>query len=272
MILRLKDTKLSVIDGSINGTGSANIPVELVNDEKFNGCVTSINVRYMQNADKDYAELEIPYNTTSKAYLFPSALFKYSGSIVIGVMNIKGSAIYNSEPLVLFVPKTPYEGDVLDDVPTMTWQEYVRNYINSLGGIGGSGGDNYDHSTIETVLQGLDYRPSTNLESSYRSSQLATARAIKDYIDNKVISGGTGSGISADEIASLEEATDFLGTFGGHSSGDSEYTKPTTGIPKADLSSGVQASLNRADELTDTYINQLIDNKINELIGDGVSY
>lgn len=36
------------------------------------------------------------------------------------------------------------------------------------------------------------------------------------------------------------------------------YSKPTGGIPKTDLASAVQASLGRADTLTDAYINNLI--------------
>ena len=39
---------------------------------------------------------------------------------------------------------------------------------------------------------------------------------------------------------------------------NTKYTKPTSGIPKTDLASDVQASLNRADTLTDEYINNLI--------------
>lgn len=40
------------------------------------------------------------------------------------------------------------------------------------------------------------------------------------------------------------------------------YTKPSTGIPKSDLASDVQTSLSRADTLTDTYINSLIDTAV----------
>lgn len=50
------------------------------------------------------------------------------------------------------------------------------------------------------------------------------------------------------------------------------YQKPDSGIPKTDLASVVQTSLNRANTLTDTYINGLIDNKLNALDGNGVSY
>lgn len=176
MILRLKDTKLSVIDGSINGTGSANIPVELVNDDKFRGYATSIHVKYMINTDKEYGKLEIPYDSTSKTFLFPSAVFKYSSSIVIGVMNKSGSTIYNSEPLVLFVPKTPNDGDILDDISTMTWQEYVRNYINELGGFGSSGGVN--PSDIATLQEANNYLGTFGFEGVTTVSEAKTYLGI----------------------------------------------------------------------------------------------
>ena len=43
---------------------------------------------------------------------------------------------------------------------------------------------------------------------------------------------------------------------------NARYTKPTSGIPAADLASAVQTALNRADTLTDDYINNLIDTKL----------
>ena len=43
---------------------------------------------------------------------------------------------------------------------------------------------------------------------------------------------------------------------------DGKYTKPTSGIPAADLAAAVQAALTRADTLTDDYINNLIDTKL----------
>ena len=43
---------------------------------------------------------------------------------------------------------------------------------------------------------------------------------------------------------------------------DGKYAKPTSGIPAADLAAAVQTALNRADTLTDDYINNLIDTKL----------
>ena len=43
---------------------------------------------------------------------------------------------------------------------------------------------------------------------------------------------------------------------------DGKYTKPTSGIPASDLAASVQTALNRADTLTDDYINNLIDTKL----------
>ena len=43
---------------------------------------------------------------------------------------------------------------------------------------------------------------------------------------------------------------------------NSKYAKPTSGIPAADLAAAVQTALNRADTLTDDYINNLIDTKL----------
>ena len=40
------------------------------------------------------------------------------------------------------------------------------------------------------------------------------------------------------------------------------YAKPTSGIPASDLAAAVQTALNRADTLTDDYINNLIDTKL----------
>jgi len=45
-------------------------------------------------------------------------------------------------------------------------------------------------------------------------------------------------------------------------SGTGDYSKPANGIPSSDMSSGVQSSLNRANALTDAYINGLIDIKL----------
>lgn len=66
------------------------------------------------------------------------------------------------------------------DVPSIDWAKSIQSKVND-----NLPNDSYDHSTIETVLTGLDYKPSTNLESSYRSTQLTTARATKDYVDAK---------------------------------------------------------------------------------------
>ena len=41
-----------------------------------------------------------------------------------------------------------------------------------------------------------------------------------------------------------------------------KYAKPTSGIPASDLAAAVQTALNRADTLTDDYINNLIDTKL----------
>ena len=43
---------------------------------------------------------------------------------------------------------------------------------------------------------------------------------------------------------------------------DGKYAKPTSGIPAADLAATVQTALNRAETLTDDYINNLIDTKL----------
>ena len=43
---------------------------------------------------------------------------------------------------------------------------------------------------------------------------------------------------------------------------DGKYAKPTSGIPASDLAADVQTALNRADTLTDDYINNLIDTKL----------
>ena len=43
---------------------------------------------------------------------------------------------------------------------------------------------------------------------------------------------------------------------------NARYAKPTSGIPASDLAAAVQASLTRADTLTDDYINNLIDTKL----------
>ena len=43
---------------------------------------------------------------------------------------------------------------------------------------------------------------------------------------------------------------------------NAKYAKPTSGIPAADLAAAVQTALNRADTLTDDYINNLIDTKL----------
>lgn len=43
---------------------------------------------------------------------------------------------------------------------------------------------------------------------------------------------------------------------------DGKYTKPTSGIPAADLAAAVQTALTRAETLTDDYINNLIDTKL----------
>ena len=43
---------------------------------------------------------------------------------------------------------------------------------------------------------------------------------------------------------------------------DGKYAKPTSGIPASDLAAAVQTALNRADTLTDDYINNLIDTKL----------
>jgi len=46
------------------------------------------------------------------------------------------------------------------------------------------------------------------------------------------------------------------------------YSKPVSGIPGSDLTAAVQTSLTRADTLTDSYINSLIDTKLG-VIEDG---
>ena len=43
---------------------------------------------------------------------------------------------------------------------------------------------------------------------------------------------------------------------------DGKYAKPTSGIPAADLAATVQTALNRAETLTDDYINNLIETKL----------
>ena len=43
---------------------------------------------------------------------------------------------------------------------------------------------------------------------------------------------------------------------------NARYAKPTSGIPASDLAAAVQTALNRADTLTDDYINNLIDTKL----------
>ena len=43
---------------------------------------------------------------------------------------------------------------------------------------------------------------------------------------------------------------------------NAKYAKPTSGIPASDLAAAVQTALNRADTLTDDYINNLIDTKL----------
>lgn len=69
-------------------------------------------------------------------------------------------------------------------------------------------------------------------------------------------SGQTLTAQQMNEIeAEIQKKAD-AGSTGGTSSGG--YTKPSGGIPKSDLSYSVQASLNRADTLTDAYIKNLV--------------
>lgn len=185
MILRLNDTKLSVIDGSMNGTGSSNIPIKLQNDSKFNGYATTINVMYI-NKNREQIIAEIAYNITKKEFVLPSSVFKYSTNIVIGVMNQKNNEIYNSEPLVLFVPKTPYNGDVLSDVSTMTWQDYVRTYVNSIvvGGI-----NNYETASTMEAINYLGDFINTDTEKDLRNYY--TKGEVDDIISSlKVFQNG----------------------------------------------------------------------------------
>ena len=71
---------------------------------------------------------------------------------------------------------------------------------------------------------------------------------IKTYIQDKIDSSGTGSNITVDDVLSstsenpvqnkiIKAELDKKGT----------YSKPTDGIPKSDLASAVQTSLNKAD-------------------------
>lgn len=99
-----------------------------------------------------------------------------------------------------------------------TKQYLINSVALPAGGSGGSG-ETYDHSAIETAIRGITKAPSTSVTSNDDTS-LATAGAV-----NRAVSG--------------------------------KYVKPSSGIPKTDLASDVQTSVNRADQLTDDYIRNL---------------
>ena len=80
-------------------------------------------------------------------------------------------------------------------------------------------------------------------------------------------------GKHADEFVSAEDITEIEGTL------SSKYTKPSSGIPKSDLSSSVQTSLNKADSAiqslsgyaTESYVNTQVDTKVDKVNGKGLS-
>lgn len=90
-------------------------------------------------------------------------------------------------------------------------------------------------SDLDTIRSGAG-KGATALQAVPSTYRTASAQ---DVIDN---------GLS-DRVDAIE---------GKETSWDSKYSKPASGIPKTDLASAVQVSLDRVDTLTDAYINNLI--------------
>lgn len=121
----------------------------------------------------------------------------------------------------------------------------AKAYTDEHGGGGGGGTDNYNDLTHKPTLNGVEIKGTlTGASLGLVNAEDGKSLSTNDYSNtDKAIVGGV-----TDALAGKQDTISDLATIrSGASAGASAYQKPATGIPKTDLASAVQTSLEKAD-------------------------
>lgn len=98
-----------------------------------------------------------------------------------------------------------------------------------------------EFNSKKILLAGLKGKDGTGIPAGGTTGQVLKKKSNTDGDVEWGTGGGGGSAVWGDISGTLADQTDLKTAL------DAKYTKPASGIPKADLASGVQTSLDKAD-------------------------